>query len=174
MVSRVRADPAEAHPAPDALADRADGDDVRTVALSPDRERSGLRLAREAELAHGLVDEQHGAVRRGERLHAITLRVGHRAAGRVVKVGHEVGERGRRAGHDLLEHVVVPSRISGDGHRDQSSTGSEQRFDGVRVARRLDERPVATGEQGARDEGDGVLGSERDHDLVGARRQPAR
>ena len=165
----VGADPADPQPAPDGLADRADGDGA-----ADRRERRAGSLAVEAELAHRLVDDERRALPRGEVDGALAQPRRHRAAGGVVVVGHEVAERRARALERLLEGELVPALVGGHRHRHEPGAARAQRLEGVRIARRLDERTVAARQQGAGQQADRVLGADRDHDLVGVGRQSAR
>src|SRR6185312_4028810 len=86
--------------------------------------------------------------------------------GRLVDVGHEVTERWTRALDGLLERRLIPSLVGRDAHGNEPRSGHPNRVERVWVARRLDKRAVASGEQGTGNEGDRVLGADRDHDLV--------
>ena len=65
----------------------------------------------------------------------------------------------------------VPALVGRDGDGNQPGAAVPERLEGVRVARRLDERAVAARDERAREQADRVLGADRDHDLVGLGRQ---
>ena len=127
------------------------------------------------QLAHRLVDDQHGAGGAG-RVHEPTplVLVGERA-GRVVEVGDDVGEPGRRVPQHLPPAVHVPPGEPlghGDGH--QPGPGLAHQLKDVGVRGRLDGDALAAPGEEMTDGVDRAHRTGRHHDLLGHGRDAAR
>ena len=155
------ADPADPHPSPHGLAERAD-EHRRAVG----RERELGRGSVDAQFSHGLIGDHDGALPVGEREHPLPKLRRHHAAGGIVEVGHRVGDRRARALQRLLEAVLVPTVVTRDRDGNEPPARHPERVESMRVAGRFDQRAVAAAEQHPREQGYRMLGADRDHDLV--------
>ena len=155
-------DPAGAQAAPVRLRRAADGDRPGVVRGERQRHRAAL----EVDLGDRLVDDGHGAgvpQRPGQDRPVV---VAHEGTGRVVEVGDQQRRAGRRGTHGAGGLGDVPA-VGVHGERHEARAAAPGGLDGVGVAGRLDDDPVAVADERVQHDADAGDGARRHEHLVG-------
>lgn len=165
---RGGAHPADPHTRPEGLARRPDRDHGGARRIEGADAAGHPHLGVEAELVHGLVDDQDRSGGAG-RVHQRTppVLVGQRAGG-VVEVGDDIGEPRCRVPQHLPPPVHVPAAEPLlHRHRHQPGARLPHQLKDVGVARGLHRDPLAAAREEVADRVDRTHGTGGDHDLFG-------